>query len=359
VENAALRLEVSDANGSIVSLRDKRTDTEFVADRSLARLFELLMPDASNYSRRIVSWKQTAVDVQSRDSAIEIRFEGLKPDEEQYSFGSGLLHVAQPVLDIDVRVTLALDGDHVTAALELTNRSLVTITGVAFPYVGGLPQRTATGPASVVVPSVSERVYTSTLGALSGQKALRYPGMLATSWLSYELPQATGSQPASLGLEVRSGLESQDAYFSLSPGPFKPGSAYRGRYEYPFVAWIHYPHVAGRGQWRTPPTLLHVHAADWHAVAAEHREWYRAKAPMQRGKTRDNGLGFATYLLKDDENNIRWRYDELPALGAAAMEAGLHTIVVDGWRQREGPSNPAPFGESRTIGSAVQRCCHG
>ena len=95
VENAVLRLEVSDENGAIVSLYDKRNRTEYVADRKLARLFELLIPDASNYSRRIVSWKQRPASVRRSGEQIEIRFASLKPDEEQYSFGSGLVHLTQ------------------------------------------------------------------------------------------------------------------------------------------------------------------------------------------------------------------------------------------------------------------------
>jgi hypothetical protein len=345
VENAALRLEVSDENGSIVSLYDKRNRTEYVANRGLARLFELLIPDATNYSRRIVSWKQRAASVRLSGGQIEIRFASLKPDEEQYSFGSGLVHVPQPVLDIEATASLRLVDDHIEATLRLVNRSYVTLTGVAFPYVGGLPLQSGETRAAVVLPSVSQRVYTSTLGALSGQKALRYPAMIASSWLNYEFPARSVAAVKGIGIEVRSGLEAQDAWFSLSPGPFRPGSAYRGRYEYPFIAWIHYPHLAGGGEWTTPPARLHVHAADWHTIAAEHREWYRAAVHPKAARVRRAGLGFATYRLKGDDNTIRWKYTDLPSLASAAATAGIDRVVVDGWRRQEGPSNPAPFGE--------------
>ena len=344
VENAVLQLEVSDENGAIVSLYDKRNRTEYVADRKLARLFELLIPDTTNYSRRIVSWKQRPASVRRSGEQIDIRFASLKPDEEQYSFGSGLVHVPQPMLAIEAIASLRLVDDHVEASLRLVNRSGVTITGVAFPYVGGLPLQSGDAAAAVVLPSVSQRVFTSTQGALSGQKALRYPGMIASSWLNYEFPAPADDSAKGIGLEVRSGLEAQDAWFSLSPGPFRPGSAYRGRYEYPFIAWIHYPHLAG-GEWTTPPARLHVHAADWHTIAAEHREWYRAAAQPRPAQARRGGLGFATYLLKQDDNTIRWTYADLPSLASAAASAGIDRIVVDGWRRQEGPSNPAPFGE--------------
>ena len=343
IENPALRLEVSDGNGSIVSVYDKRNRTEYVADRNLARLFELLIPDATNYSRRIVSWKQHAASVRSGGGQIEIRFASLQPDEEQYSFGSGLVHVPQPLLDIEAIASLRLVDDHIETSLRLVNRSGVTLTGVAFPYVGGLPLQSGGTGAAVVVPSVSQRVFTSTLGALSGQKALRYPAMIASSWLNYEFPAQAVAAVKGIGIEVRSGLEAQDAWFSLSPGPFRPGSAYRGRYEYPFIAWIHYPHLAGGAEWTTPVARLHVHAGDWHTIAAEHREWYRATAQPQAG------AGPARRSrLRDVSAQGRWQHHSLDTRGPAVAGSG-------GCRCRHRPRRRrwlAPTGrtvESRTV----------
>jgi hypothetical protein len=74
LENAALRLEVSAQTGSIVGLRDKRNGTEYIASPDQARLFELLIPDTTNYSRRIASWKQQPASVETTGDRIEILF---------------------------------------------------------------------------------------------------------------------------------------------------------------------------------------------------------------------------------------------------------------------------------------------
>jgi hypothetical protein len=357
IENSALRLEVSPANGSITRLLDKRSRTEYITNAKIARLFELLIPNTANASRRIVSWKQHGVSVKAEGVRLTIRYPQLQPDEEQYSFGSGVMHVAEPVLDIEAVVTLTLQEDHIEASLRLTNRSLVTITGVAFPSVAGLAQ-SEQSPSAVVVPSLSQRVYTNTTGALSAQKVLRYPAMIASSWLNFQIPAQENAAAHSLGLEVRSGLESQDAYFSLTEGPFRQGSAYRVQYEYPFISWIHYPHLAAHEAWTSPPTILHVHATDWHGIATEHREWYRETAHPKASRLRLEANGIATYQLKDDDNNIAWKYTQLSKLAADAQKAGMRHIVVDGWREREGPSNPAPFGEradDRMGGTAALR----
>jgi hypothetical protein len=339
LENAALRLEVSAQTGSIVGLRDKRNGTEYVTDPDQARLFELLIPDAGNYSRRIVSWKQRPASVSNQGDRIEILFQQLQPDEEQYRFGSGLMHFPEPWLPIEVKVTLRLQGEHVDARMNIANRSPTLITGVVFPYVGGLPGNSGADTAKIILPSVGQRVFDNTLGAFAGQRTNRYPGLLVSSWLQFAL----GSK--GVGLEVRSGPEAQDAYFALSPGRFLPGSAYRGRYEYPFIAWIHYPHIAGQREWTSPPALLHVHDSDWHEMAAEHREWFRASGPPPSTSAWTQALGFASYRLKRDDNTVDWTYGDLPALAAAAEQAGVRRLVIEGWRRQEGPGNPAPYGE--------------
>ncbi len=339
VEDSDLRLEASSQTGSIIHLFDKRNQTEYITDEKAVRLFELLIPNTTNYSRRIVSWNQQAASVQTTGDRIEIRYDGLQPDQEQYRFGAGVVHVPEAQLPIAADVTLQLQGDHILVRMHIQNKSLVLITGVVFPYIGGLPSKSGADSAKVIVPSLSQRVFSNTLGVLSGQKALRYPGLLATTWLNYQV----GSK--GVGIEARSGLDAQDAYFSMSPGPFQEGSAYRGRDEFPFIGWIQYPHIGGQTEWTSPEMVIHVHGSDWHTIAAEHRDWFRAQNQPKPGTAWQQAIGFATFLLKQDDNTILREYSDLPRLAEQTGKAGIHRLVIDGWRKQEGISNPAPYGE--------------
>ncbi|MFO1466007.1 MAG: hypothetical protein U1F35_06155 [Steroidobacteraceae bacterium] len=349
IENPLLRLTVADDTGAITSLYHRTTGVEFIEDRSRAGLFELQIPDASNLSRRIDSRQQRA-SVQAGTDRIDIDFKGLKPVEDQVRFGSGVMHFPQDMLAIDVHITLRLEGEHIAASMTTNNGSRVPITGVVFPYVAGLASRQAGRNAEVWLPSAGQRRFQHSLSALTGERTQRYPALLAATWLNLQYMPATADAgvafaPVSLAIEARSGLEVQDAYFALNPGPFGPGSAYLAPQDFPFIAWIHYPHLAPGAQWTSAAMLLHPHASDWHRVAAEHREWYRAVHHPRSSDGWDHESGFASYGLKDDQNTIRWKYVELPDLLEAARGAGFRRIVIDGWRAREGPGNPAPFGE--------------
>jgi hypothetical protein len=131
----------------------------------------------------------------------------------------------------------------------------------------------------------------------------------------------------------------------MSPGPMQEGSGYRGRYEYPVMGWIQYPHIGGQTEWTSPDLVIHVHDSDWHMIAAEHREWFRAKSKSQASKLWDQTLGFATFRLKRDDNTIDWKYSDIPRLAADSQKAGFHRLVIEGWRKQEGTSNPSPYGE--------------
>jgi hypothetical protein len=77
---------------------------------------------------------------------------------------------------------------------------------------------------------------------------------------------------------------------------------------------------------------------------SEHRSGF-AHRPASVDERLTRALGFASYRLKRDDNTVDWTYGDLPALAAAAEQAGMRHLVIEGWRKQEGPGNPAPFCE--------------
>jgi hypothetical protein len=343
LENDDIRVELSPGTGSITRLVDKRSGAEMITDSQQASLYQLMLAPIGERTRRILSWQQKAAVVQVGAGQLEIRYAALQPDEAQYIFGAGVMHFPEPQLEVRAVVSLRLDGAHVVGRLHIENRSRETILGVAFPVLGGLAPGTQDNPARIVLPSLSQRVFTRTLGAFTGERVNRYPAMLAASWLSYE------SGSFNLGIEARSDPEAQDAWFALEPGHFEPGSAYRGRYRHPFIAWLSWPHIAAQSDWTSPEMWIHLHGGDWHTLSAEHREWYRARldqsADRSGGDRWRESPGFATYRLKRDDNTVDWTYADLDRLAESAADAGIDRLVIEGWRAIEGAGNPAPRGE--------------
>ncbi len=338
LENDALRVEVSPETGTITRIFDKHTNTEYIKEHPQAKLFQLLIPKPGDLTQQINSWEQKPVSVLVADGALTIKFQNLRAAQQAYLFQSGQMASPGPQLPITVTVTLRLQNEHILASIEVENKSLEQITDVVFPWLEGLPRSSDGKPFKVILPSLAQKTLTATSDFLLGQRAKTYPALLATSWLDYE----NGSE--GIGIEVQSPPETQEGLVSLSPNVSIGGDAQESPGG-PYIGWDFYPHIGGQSTWKSSPVVIHVHGADWHKIAAEHREWYRQKYSPKQVTAFDQAVGFSTYRLKKDDNSIHWTYDDLPKLADIAAKAGIQNLVIEGWREREGPGNPSPFGE--------------
>ncbi len=340
LENEYVRLEVSGQDGSILRVLHKSSQTEFVGDPKRARLFRLMIPQRDYLSRRIESRDQDVEPIEVVDGTMTLRFRNLQVSRQKYIFQVGVKEVPEPRLPIDVTVKFRLDGEHIVGTVLVENQSLELITDVIFPWISGLHPTLDGQAANVVLPSLSAKLFTQVPNFLIGERGQRYPSLLATSWMSYEVPGK------SLGLEVRSGPETQDALLAMSPhGIAENSPSYWEQPAFPYIAWNFYPHIAGQSSWKSPEAVLHVHVSGWQTMAGEHREWYREHfSPKSAGVFKDE-IGFATYRLKTQDDTINWTYDQIPRLAEQAGSAGFRHVVINGWRERESPANESPFAE--------------
>ncbi len=340
LENDAIRVEISSQNGSLTRILHKRTNTEFIDNQKRTKLFRLLIPKPDYLSRRINSWDQKPVSLEVSGGTLTMKFQNLQISRQNYVFQVGTVDTPEPQLAIEVTVTLRLQDEHILASIEVTNHSLEEITDVTFPWVDGLIRSADGNPLQVVLPSLSQRIFSNTTEFLLGERAKSYPALLATSWVNF------GTASKGIGIEVQGPPETQDAFVSPSQNGLEANSPSAwAAPDFPYIAWNFYPHIAGTATWKSPQVVIHVHASDWHAIAREHREWYRQQNKPERVSSFDGTIGFATYRLKKDDNTVNWTYGELPKLAADAGLAGIRHVVIDGWREREGPGNESPFAE--------------
>lgn len=337
LENDSIRFEVSPQTGAITRIFDKRNNTEYVESQAQTRLFQLVLPCPGNLARQIVSTDQKPVSVVVADGALTIKFENLQILQKTYLFQAGEMDSPQPKLPIAVTVTFRLQGEHILSSIEIENHSLERITDVVFPRLDHLPTTSGNRPFEVVLPSLSDKKLTAGPEFLFGERAKTYPALLATSWLNYQ------ADDKGIGIEIQSSPVSQEGLVAMAANGLVAANRPAGGLRY--IGWNFYPHIDGMSSWKSPPIILHVHNSDWHTIAAEHREWYRTQHSPKRVTAFDDAVAFSTYRLKTDNNTINWTYDDLPKLAEASAKAGIRNLVIDGWREREGPGNPSPFGE--------------
>ena len=337
IENGSIRLEVSPQTGSIIHLVDKQTHTDYIKDPTKATLFRFALPRPDYTARH--SYEFGALEINSSDQQVDsvtaqggiltVHYRKLQVSPPTYGYMiTGPGRVPEPPREIEVAVSFRLDGEHILCSLQLDNHGREEISEVSFPRLGGLLTSREGQRARVIIPSLSQKSISATFSllGLGGESTKPYPSLLATSWLNYEF------QDQGIGIEIQAPPETESASFSLAPS----GG---------FIAWNLYPHVAGQSRWTSPDIILHVHASDWHRIAGEHRAWYGEQNKPHRVEAFDNEIGFATYRLKREDNTLNWTYDQIPKLAEQAKSAGIHRLIIEGWREREGPGNPCPFGE--------------
>jgi hypothetical protein len=340
LENQHIRLEISEKDGSIVRLLEKSSQTEFISNVKQSRLFRLGVPRPGNLARRIDSRDQTVEPIEVSNGSLTLRFRDLQVSQRKYIFQEGVFDSPEPRLPIEISITFRLNGPHIIATMQVVNHSIEEITDVIFPWISGLNPNLDEKPSTVIVPALSNRVLTQIPNFLLGERGLRYPGILATAWLNF------GGANRSLALDSHSGPETQDAILSLTPhGIAENSPSFWEQPDFPYIGWGFFPHIAGQSAWTSPEIFIHLHASDWHTVADEHREWYRGQLKAPRPSAFGDEIGFATYRLKRSDDTVNWRYDQIPELSQAAKAAGFSKVVIDGWRQHEGPANKAPFEE--------------
>ena len=87
--------------------------------------------------------------------------------------------------------------------------------------------------------------------------------------------------------------------------------------------------------WALPETVCEPVDGDWHAAARRYRTWYdathrvRAVAPDW---TRDV-TGWLLAILRQQNGQVLWRYDEIPLLCDVAARRGLDCLGLFGWTQ--------------------------
>jgi hypothetical protein len=115
IENRHVSLAV-DAQGRLVSLRNKLTRTELVTHPAAAEAWRMVLPVSGHVVDFVYGSQQTP-------TAIEI---------------VRRLNTAHGTMALNAGFVLALDGDAVVASVELDNKSARTIDEVEFPVIGGM-----------------------------------------------------------------------------------------------------------------------------------------------------------------------------------------------------------------------------
>lgn len=252
------------------------------------------------------------------------------------------------VLDVIVTVRYCLEGRKLNLSLQVENRNSFTISQVLFPMLSGFADKNKA--MRMYVPEqaffTQDRIWDPFATGNKNHKGwtrnnnrhdVIYPQLLSTAWLDYSDP--TGG----ISIEQRSPIF-DICDFGVEHLIQKDPDDAKNNIHSLQIALQSSPNIESGETWESPEFLIYVHEGDWRKAAISHREWLRSVVDIPEiSPDFENTLGWHFYFMKQQDGTVFHTYDDLPKMAKAALDAGIHYIMVFGWFQA-GHDNAYPFG---------------
>jgi hypothetical protein len=100
------------------------------------------------------------------------------------------------------------------------------------------------------------------------------------------------------------------------------------------LAWACFPFLNPCASWTSPPVVAHFHRGTWYAAADYYRAWFDRTMPVpadKHGSWLAEQDAWQSTIISYPEDTIGYRFADLPKLAAAAREAGIGVLQIDGW----------------------------
>jgi hypothetical protein len=94
-----------------------------------------------------------------------------------------------------------------------------------------------------------------------------------------------------------------------------------------------YPLAKAGESWQSRPLVVWSYRGTWHAAARRYRQWAEATwfSDIERPAWVRNTSGIQLAILKQQNGEILWAYEDIAALTAISRESGLDTLGLFGW----------------------------
>ena len=312
LQNNFVQFGFDKGSGCIVSVRNRQTKQEHLADPARGRLFRVICPGSSRLGRY--------ADAQDAGPP-EIT---LDEDEGQLTIHYPTLRSKHQQLDIAVtaRVKLLQDTAEAVFTLEIANDESDTVQEVWTPWVGGWKglgapanDRLLCGCNDHPLHPSGPETYTYNLGLCKRRHFYPYYATMlpfidasgdggGLSCINYD------RQPRFGGIVVAN-LDTEPDGESLS------------------FAWVSTPFIGPGETWESAPVGIGVHDSDWHATADRFRRWTDTwwQGPPTPKRVRE-ALGFQVTQLRTFEGEVNYQLKDLPRIAAVGRKFGIDDLCI-------------------------------
>lgn len=369
LRSGPVEVELGTEHGEILTLRHRGLDIDLVTERRLCENFRLLLPLPHRRGHYVHGRGQRlhAVELGHDGTEALLEWRGLASDEGTF--------------DVTFRLRLRVADGQVEFRSTIENNTDFLVEEVLCPAIGGIDGRDTPGNwyahhSNWVGVGVEWPVYEEFPGSYLGPAEpvwfAPYPRRMSMPWLDiYDSQREVGVTLADLDERPAGAISS--AFAQLFPCTSWRG----GRQFWPTrreagdvpvamtLGWARFPFL-GRGVSREPgPVVLRFHKGTWWQAAQAYRQWFDKTMPVPVDKKRSwlsKQDAWQSTIINYPEGTANVRFEQWPRLAAAAHDAGIHVLQLDGWHgggiDRNYPDyRPDPvLGSEQDLRSAIKQC---
>ena len=358
--NNRLRLEFEPEHGTIVACFHTILGIDLVAEQRLAENWRLMikLPAGITY-------------LQANEQSLA----GCKITGNRVLLEWSMLTAPEEMLAITIRQHIELEGDTLTASLEVQNDSDYIIEEI-YPFcIGGMAKWNEQEDWYLCWPGLiwggqEFPFYRDFPGSYIGPArptfAYSYPGTSVDYWQQNLSMAWTTLYNKQTNQAVYFGNHNPDVAFSAFWGELSPCASYAnpdgrwGPQVWPHpsqveddmaigaaVGWVFFPFLEGHREYTTPPVVLNFHLGGWWESARIYRRWFNenvAQIDFDLNGMAQWDAWHATFMASPG-GRVRYRFVDLPRYAADAKQAGIRVIMLAGWHRGGIDANYPNFAE--------------
>jgi hypothetical protein len=339
LESERILVELSEATGAVVRIHDKSAGIELIRDARLARAFQLVLPTEQSQANEISSDEQSRPTITRTTAGATLRW-------------PGPLVAPHGTYDIDVELSVEVNGARLAFRYTLANASDRTVAEVHGPVFGGVVRLGERAATRLMVPlsgsSAGEDLFQSFRGFGGGMEELgspvpeylfKYPGELPMPWIDiYDEALGRGMSLAALDEGARQYCLRIAVHPGIGHGRDHPWpSPDEVDADLPTgltATWVSFPYVASGSTFTGPEIVVTAHDGDWHEAAREYRRWFDERVEVPKADKAGwlrSAPAFLDTMFLLPEGNVNLRFADMGAWAEGARRCGVDAVLVSGW----------------------------
>jgi hypothetical protein len=336
VETPIATLRLNSRNGNLEGVRWKAPQVELIGEPRLGENFRLLLPQPGYEANYFNSSNQDVSRFEVRPDGVTLVYDSLRNAREK--------------LDVTVRYHIRAVAGRLEFAIEVENRTELPLAEVYYGILGGqqgIGNRLETeslvpGLNVNLAPALFTRFQPGgygggNLGVRHSVSSFTYPGAMTMSWIEIF------NRAANLGLYYADhDPETRYSGLHLELRPFNKtaviGDNWPTAADVPSgepigltMGWLKFPYTK-KGIFRAGPVVVQVHAGDWHAGSVLYRAWFDQHFLVRRTPSwLRQEMAWQSVIISNSEDQVLYRFKDLPRLAADARKYGVTTFEILGW----------------------------